>query len=74
MIKELDVVALTVDLPEYRLKKGAEGTVVLDHDSKGYEVEFLNKKGDTIAVVSLEPEQVRLVWSHKSGAGAPKAS
>ena len=33
MIRELDNVVLTVDLPEHGLKKGDVGTVVLVHDS-----------------------------------------
>ena len=31
MIRELDSVVLTVDLPEHSLKKGDVGTVVLGH-------------------------------------------
>jgi len=54
MIKELDSVVLTVDLPEHGLKKGAVGTVVLVHDSRGYEVEFMTLGGSTLAVVSLQ--------------------
>ena len=59
MIKELDTVVITVDLPERRLKKGDVGTVVLLHGSAGYEVEFLTLGGDTLAVVSLSKDQVR---------------
>jgi len=37
MIKELDTIVLTTDLPEYGLVRGDIGTVVLVHDnSKGY--------------------------------------
>ena len=59
MIKELDTIVLTVDLPEHRLKKGDVGTVVLLHGSAGYEVEFLTLGGDTLVVVSLSKDQVR---------------
>ncbi|GAB4291985.1 MAG: hypothetical protein Fur0025_27390 [Oscillatoriaceae cyanobacterium] len=42
MITELEQVVLTTDLPEYRLKKGDIGTVVLVHqEGLGYEVEFI---------------------------------
>jgi hypothetical protein len=61
MIKELDVVALTCDVPEDGLRAGDIGTVVLEHGTAAYEVEFINFGGDTIAVVTLEANQVRLV-------------
>ena len=65
MIRELDNVVLTVDLPEHRLKKGDVGTVVLLHDSRGYEVEFMTRGGETLAVVSLLKDQVRPVGSRE---------
>ena len=61
MIRELDLVALTHDLPEYGLKTGDVGTVVLVHVRPGYEVEFMTCLGDTVAVVSVEPHEVRPV-------------
>jgi hypothetical protein len=60
MIQELDSVVLTTDLPEYGLEQGDIGTVVLVHgDGKGYEVEFVTLDGETVAVVSLFPSQIR---------------
>jgi hypothetical protein len=60
MIKELDSVVLNADLSEYGLERGDIGTVVLIHgDGKGYEVEFVSLDGETMAVVSLPPSQVR---------------
>jgi hypothetical protein len=62
MIKELDCVALTQDLPRAGLRKDDLGTVVLVHaEGKGYEVEFLTLDGDTVAVVSLYPHQIRTI-------------
>jgi hypothetical protein len=61
MIKELDTVVLTEDLSEHALKQGDIGTVVLVHDLAGYEVEFMTLNGETLAVVSLMPHQVRPV-------------
>jgi hypothetical protein len=61
MIKELDTVALTEDLPGQGLKAGDIGTVVLLHGQAGYEVEFMTLDGERIAVVSLTPRQVRPV-------------
>jgi len=60
MIKELDQVVLTNDLPEHGLKAGDIGTVVLEHIAKkGYEVEFVALDGETLAVVSVFPAQIR---------------
>jgi hypothetical protein len=60
MIQKLDSVVLTTDLPEYSLKRGDMGTVVLTHrDGQGYEVEFMTLDGETLAVVSLLASQVR---------------
>lgn len=59
MIRELDNVVLTVDLPEHRLRKGDIGTVVLVHRDRGYELEFVALDGETLAVASLDSTQVR---------------
>jgi len=59
MIRELDTVVLTVDLPEHRLRKGDIGTVVLVHRDHGYELEFVALDGETLAVASLDSTQVR---------------
>jgi hypothetical protein len=59
-LKELDLAALSSDLPEYGLVAGDVGTVVLVHDSgKGFEVEFITGDGSTIAVVTLRASQMR---------------
>ena len=65
MIKYLDSVVLTVDLPHYGLTAGDIGTVVMIHaNGKGYEVEFMTLDGETLAVTSLLATQVRPI-SHK---------
>ena len=62
MIKELDQIVLKEDLPEYGLKSGDIGTVVLIHQNgKGYEVEFAALDGETLAVVSVFANQVRSI-------------
>jgi hypothetical protein len=61
MLKELDTVVLTVDLPDHGLARGDLGTIVLVHDTAGYEVEFVTLDGQTVAVVSLTTDQVRPV-------------
>jgi hypothetical protein len=65
MIGELDSVVLAADLPEYGLHEGDLGTVVLVHDNRGYEVEFIALDGETLAVVSLSAGQVRPVGRHE---------
>jgi hypothetical protein len=59
-ISELDVVALTRDLPEHGLVRGDVGTAVLVH-GKGaaFEVEFVGYDGHTVALLTLERDQVR---------------
>ena len=60
MIRELDSVVLTAELPKQGLKPGDIGTVVLVHrGGAGYEVEFTALDGETVAVVSLFAHQVR---------------
>lgn len=60
MIKELDQIVLTVDLPEHGLQAGDIGTVVLVHrEGAGYEVEFIALDGETLAVATLFATQVR---------------
>lgn len=60
MIKELDRIVLTENIPEYGLRQGDIGTVVLEYgQQEGYEVEFVTLTGETIAVTSLFPRQVR---------------
>ena len=55
MIKELDSVVLTTDLPEHGLARG----VLIHEDGKGCTVEFMTLAGKTIAVVTLLVHQVR---------------
>jgi hypothetical protein len=60
MIRELDSVVLTADVPAHGLESGDIGTVVLIHQGgAGYEVEFMTLDGETVAVMSLPASQVR---------------
>ena len=62
MIKEHDCVVLTEDLPAEGLKAGDIGTVVHIHaGGAGYEVEFMTLAGQTFAVVTLLPTQIRAI-------------
>ena len=60
MIKEHDCVVLTDDLPEEKMRSGDIGTVVHIHQGgAGYEVELMTLTGETVAVITLLPTQVR---------------
>ena len=61
MLNENDEAVLTRDLPQFGLKRGDVGTVVLVHAAGGYDVEFMTFDGETIAVASLSLEEVRPV-------------
>ena len=61
MLEETELAVLTVDLPEYGLKAGDVGTVVLVHGHKGYEVEFMTLTGQTVAVATVRAGQLRPV-------------
>jgi hypothetical protein len=68
-IKLLDVVALTVDLPEYNLYRGQVSTVVeLLANGAAFEVEFSDasgwlhlRNGRTDESVGLRPEQIMVL-------------
>jgi hypothetical protein len=55
----LDVVALTVDLPQYNLWRGQVGTVVeILANGNAFEVEFSDRNGRTYESIGLRPEQI----------------
>ena len=59
-INELDAVALTCDLPKHGLVRGDVGTAVLvNRNGAAFEVEFVGYDGHTVALLTLERNQVR---------------
>jgi hypothetical protein len=59
-MKEFDRVVLTRDLPEHGLRPGDIGTIVHVYDEPaGFEVEFFNAAGGTLAVVTVGAADVR---------------
>jgi hypothetical protein len=60
--KLLDVVALTVDLPQYNLWRGQVGTVVeMLANGTALEVEFSDRSGRTYESLGLKLEQVMVL-------------
>jgi hypothetical protein len=57
----LDVVALTVDLPERGLARGQVGTVVETLANDTFEVEFSDDEGRTYASLPLRPDQMLIL-------------
>ncbi len=61
-IKLLDVVALTVDLPQYNLWRGQVGTIVETlAEGAAFEVEFSDRNGRTYESLGLRPEQIMVL-------------
>ena len=60
MFKENDTIILKSDIPNKGLQAGDIGTIALVHETgDGYEVEFVNLDGETIAIVSLTSNEMR---------------
>ena len=67
MVKESDLVALLVDLPGADLIRGDVGTVAMIHgDQQGFEIEFVNASGKTIAVETLYRSQIKKINQQKA--------
>ena len=59
MIKELDCVALTTDLPEHGLTAGDVGAVVhVLKSSRDFTVEFTTFDGATVALPKVSADQI----------------
>jgi hypothetical protein len=60
MIKELDVVALTRNIPEHGLPKGSQGAVVhCYNDEQAFEVEFVAESRETLALLTLKTGDIQ---------------
>ena len=53
MFEDLDVVKISKDFPDHKLKAGDIGTIILQVSSSEYDVEFVDKEGYTIAILTL---------------------
>jgi hypothetical protein len=70
VLRTLDVVALTVDVPELGLRKDDAGTIVHVHESgASFEVEFAADDGYTLALQSFGAHQVRAMLPSEARIG-----
>ena len=70
MIKELDVIILIHDIQEYGLKKGSQGAIVHCYQNgQAFEVEFVDKGGDFLALLTLERADFQLETKNSSTVG-----
>ena len=73
-IKLLDVVALTADLPDYKLWRGQVGTIVeILAEGEAFEVEFCDREGRTYESVGLRPDQI-MVLHYEPWASQPPST
>lgn len=64
MIAEHSLVVLDADPPHEKLSRGDVGTVVhVYKDGKGYEVEFVDGGGQTVALITVDAAAVRPIGS-----------
>jgi hypothetical protein len=74
-MKELELVKLTVDVPEHGLRRGDVGTIVFVHaGGEAYEVEFVACDGGTVAVLSLPASRVCPLGGREIAHARPLAS
>lgn len=70
-IQLLDVVALTVDLPEYNLWRGQVGTIVeILAEGKAFEVEFCDREGRTYESLGLRSDQIMILHFEPANANS----
>jgi Domain of unknown function (DUF4926) len=63
-IQELDVVALTHNLPEHGLKQGDRGAIVHVYpNGHTFEVEFVNPDGSTQALLTIAAHHLQKIAS-----------
>ena len=60
-MKLLDTVALIEDIPELKIYRGQVGTIVEEYEPGVFEVEFIDIKGRTYALETLQASQLMLL-------------
>lgn len=61
-MKLVNVVALSQDLPNLNLYKGQVGTIVEVYEPSVFEVEFVDLKGKTYALETLNAQQLMQLY------------
>jgi hypothetical protein len=61
-----DIIELLVDVSEYNLKVGTQGTIVECYEDQVYEIEFTNSQGETELTSALSEKQFIVVWQSAS--------
>jgi len=61
-MKELDAVKLVEEFES--LPAGTEGTIVHEYDGSAFEVEFFDKEGNTIDVITTPAKMLTLIWEY----------
>lgn len=65
MINEYDIIKLKAPLPSKNLPLGAKGTVLIVYNEpklpRAYEIEFLDEEGNTLAIVTLNDDEIEKV-------------
>jgi hypothetical protein len=61
-----DIIELLVDVPEYNLKVGTQGTIVECYEDQFYEIEFANSQGETELTCALSEKDFIVVWQAAS--------
>jgi Domain of unknown function (DUF4926) len=70
--QELDLVEVLEDLPEYNIKKGEIGVVVVafDNPDEAYDLEFVDESGQSRFAYSVKPDQIRIAVDGERDLGA----
>lgn len=66
-----DAIETIYSLPEYNLPAGAQGTLVHQHTTDTFEVEFVDEDGETLALCPLSSQQFIVVWQAKTERHVP---
>jgi hypothetical protein len=59
IFRELDPVVIVRDIPQAGLRAGDLGTIVMQYDATGFEVEVVKASGNAQAVVTLSAQDIR---------------
>lgn len=67
MFNELEVVELTHDIKESKLKEGDKGTIVeIYKGGEAFEVEFISPDGKTSVLFTLSSEDIRPIFNREA--------